>query len=121
MNLSPRRREEASKKALVAIKRRQKNEEITEKDKSPDELPWPLDNREPPDGMDELKHDKLRKPFWPVKKKDPHPPRDDDAFRHGAPHHAHLRRVNYHAGAVACRPDRIRQREGRGHLASRSR
>ena len=56
MNLSPRRREEASKKALVAIKRRQKNEEITEKDKSPDELPWPLDNREPPDGMDELKH-----------------------------------------------------------------
>jgi hypothetical protein len=82
-------REKTSKKGLVAIKRRPKNEEITEKDKSPDELPWPFDNREPPGGMDEPKQDKVRKPFWPVKKKDPHPPRDDDAPRHDPPHHAH--------------------------------
>jgi hypothetical protein len=83
------------KNILVA----QKNEEITGKNKSPDELPWPFDNREPPGGMNEPKHDKVRKPFWPVKRNDPRTPRDDDAPRHGPTHHDHVRKVNYHSGA----------------------
>jgi len=80
------------RKGLVAIKRRRKIEEITEEDKSPDELPWPFDNRELPEGMEEPRHDKLEIPFWPVEKKKPHPPRDDDAPRHGPPHHAQEKR-----------------------------